>query len=71
MDVVVFFLKRRVFHNSGKLLSKRKENKKIKNKNKKMSNCLILLFVKLRQIRFLRNLETSLDKVVVSVEPLL
>lgn len=68
MDVGVFFLKRRVFHNSGKLLSKRKENTQ---SSKKMSNCLILLFVKLRQIRFLRNLETSLDKVVVSVEPLL
>lgn len=26
MDILVVFLKRSVFHNSGKLLSKRKEN---------------------------------------------
>lgn len=68
MGILVFSLERSVFHDSGKLLSKRKENIL---SSKKKYNCLILLFVKLRQVWFLRNLETSLDEVMVSVEPLL
>lgn len=67
MGTLVFFLKRRVFHNSGKLLSKRKENTLSSKKKVQLPNSSVCEI----KTKFLRNLETSLDKVMVSVETLL
>lgn len=68
MGILVFSLERSVFHDSGKLLSKRKENILSSKKKVQLPNSSVC---EIKTSTFLRNLETSLDEVMVSVEPLL